>query len=169
VVDIHIPPKVRESVIASLGAFFEKINHVDRVILGNDHVDPRRYLENIEALNACVALRGKTLLEIGSGYGVSLAIITKQFHADATGIEPASPGFDDSFHGAREIMCSAGTQVLPVRFERKSTRSGFAGLWARYQERTLLRYTPLARSASWPASRGPSCFKRRRCVESRSG
>jgi SAM-dependent methyltransferase len=113
VVDIHIPPKVRESVIASLGVFFEKINHVDRVILGSDHVDPRRYLENIEALDACVALRGKTLLEIGSGYGVSLAIITKQFHADATGIEPASLGFDDSFHGAREIM--AANQLDPLR------------------------------------------------------
>jgi SAM-dependent methyltransferase len=111
--DLCIPTRVRESVIASLGAYFEKINRVNRVVLGNDHVNPDRYLKNIEALNACVPLQGKKLLEIGSGYGVSLALMLKKFDVDATGVEPASLGFDDSFHGARAIL--AANQLDPAR------------------------------------------------------
>jgi SAM-dependent methyltransferase len=99
-----VPPQVIDSVIKSLGAYFERINRVDRTILGNDHVNPDRYIKNIETLNALVPLRGKKLLEIGSGYGVSLALMLKVFGADATGVEPASLGFGESFLGARAIL-----------------------------------------------------------------
>ncbi len=102
--ELSIPQSVRDSVIATLGVYFEKINRVDRVILGNDHVNPARYLENIETLNASVPLRGKKLLEIGTGYGVSVALMLQRFRVDAIGVEPASLGFDDSFHGARAIL-----------------------------------------------------------------
>jgi SAM-dependent methyltransferase len=111
--EIVVPARVRDSVVASLGAYFEKINGVDRETLGRDHVNPDRYLLSIEALNALVPLRGKKLLEIGSGYGVSLALMLKNFHADAMGIEPASQGFDDSFRGAREIL--EANQLDPER------------------------------------------------------
>jgi SAM-dependent methyltransferase len=103
---IYIPTDVRDSVVASLGAYFEKINGVDRETLGRDHVNPDRYLKNIETLNAFVPLQGKKLLEIGSGYGVSLAVMLKIFDVDATGVEPASQGFDDSFRGSRAILAA---------------------------------------------------------------
>jgi SAM-dependent methyltransferase len=102
--ELRIPSSVRDSAVASLGAFFENINGVDRVTLGNDHVNPDRYLRNIETLNQQVPLRGKRLLEIGSGYGISLALMLQRFDVDAVGIEPASEGFDESFNCARVIL-----------------------------------------------------------------
>jgi len=103
-----IPAAVRESAIASLGAYFEPLNHVDRRVLGDDHVNPQRYLRNIEALDAAVALHGKRVLEIGAGYGVSLALMLKHFHADAVGVEPASAGFDASFKCALAVLDANG-------------------------------------------------------------
>ncbi|HEX3848281.1 MAG TPA: class I SAM-dependent methyltransferase [Steroidobacteraceae bacterium] len=111
---ISIPPAVRESAISSLGAFFEPLNHIDRRVLGDDHVNPGRYLENIRTLDAVADLRGKKVLEIGVGYGVSLAIMLKQFGADAVGVEPASAGFDASFRSAAAVLEANGLDPLRV-------------------------------------------------------
>jgi ubiquinone/menaquinone biosynthesis C-methylase UbiE len=108
-----IPAHVRDSASATLGAYFEKINGVDRVVLGNDHVNPERYLKNIEILNAHLPLKGKKLLEIGSGYGISLALMLQRFGVDAIGVEPASHGFEESFQCARVIL--EANQLDPMR------------------------------------------------------
>jgi len=110
---IRVPQHIGESVITTFGAFFEKINGIDRTTLGKDHVNPTRYEENIALLNSCVPLVGKKLLEIGTGYGISLALILIHYGADAVGIEPASVGFDDSYKGARAIL--AENQLDPGR------------------------------------------------------
>jgi SAM-dependent methyltransferase len=101
---VAVPQRVRDSAVSTVGAYFEKLCGIDRVTLGEDHVNPDRYLRNIEALDEIVPLRGKKVLEIGSGYGVSLAIMLQSFHADAVGIEPASQGFDESFRCSRAIL-----------------------------------------------------------------
>jgi ubiquinone/menaquinone biosynthesis C-methylase UbiE len=111
--ELCIPANVRDSAIASLGAYFEKINGVDRVVLGHDHVDPDRYFKNIETLNAHLPLQGKKLLEIGSGYGVSLALMLQRFGVNAMGVEPASQGFDESFRCARAVL--EANQLDPMR------------------------------------------------------
>jgi SAM-dependent methyltransferase len=101
---LNIPSQVLQSAIRSVGEYFEPLNRVNREVLGRDHVNPLRYLRNIEALDREIPLAGKKLLEIGSGFGVSLAIMLKRFGVDAYGIEPASEGFDASNGCAREIL-----------------------------------------------------------------
>jgi len=108
-----IPADVSEAAVRSLGAYFERINGVDPAVLGRDHVDPLRYFKNIEALNREIPLAGKKLLEIGSGFGVSLAIMLKRFGVDAYGIEPASEGFDASNACARKVLVA--NQLDPAR------------------------------------------------------
>src|SRR5438876_5415976 len=105
---VHISDRVRQSAIATIGTFFEKINGIDRVTLGLAHVDPDRYLQNVRELDEYVSLYGKKVLEIGSGFGVSLAIMLKEFGADAVGAEPASEGFDASFQAARTLLIENG-------------------------------------------------------------
>lgn len=101
---LHVPEEVRAAAIRSFGAYFAPLNKVDQDILGRDHVNPRRYLQNIEVLNREVPVTGKKLLEIGSGFGISLAIMLKIFGVDAYGIEPASEGFGASYACARRIL-----------------------------------------------------------------
>jgi hypothetical protein len=56
------------------------------VTLGEDPINPDRYFRNTEALDAIVPLRGKKLREIGSGYGISLAIMLQRFDVDAVAL-----------------------------------------------------------------------------------
>src|SRR5208283_2367615 len=53
-------------------------------------------------------LRGKRLLEVGSGFGIFLAVVRRDYGVESYGIEPASGGFDTSRELAREILASYG-------------------------------------------------------------
>jgi SAM-dependent methyltransferase len=110
---LRVPTRVIDEAIRSLGIYFERINGIDRGVLGRDHVNPARYLRNVEALNKEIPLAGKKLLEIGSGFGVSLALMLKRFEVDGYGIEPASEGFGTSNICAREIF--EANQLDPAR------------------------------------------------------
>lgn len=103
-----VPTSVTLAAIRSIGAYFERINGVDRDVLGRDHVNPARYFRNVEALNREIPLSGQKLLEIGSGFGVSLALMLKRFNVDGYGIEPASEGFETSNICAREVFQANG-------------------------------------------------------------
>jgi SAM-dependent methyltransferase len=105
---IHVPDGVIAISIDRVGAYFEPLCRVAKEVLGRDHVNPERYLRNIQNLAVETPLAGKTLLEIGSGFGISLALMLKYFSVDAYGIEPASEGFESSNSCAREIMASNG-------------------------------------------------------------
>ncbi len=103
-----IPADVERQAVETLGRYFERLNGTDAHVLGRDHVDPDRYARNIAALDAIVPLAGKRLLEIGSGFGVSLAVMLRDYGVDAYGIEPASEGFDASFACARAVLDANG-------------------------------------------------------------
>jgi SAM-dependent methyltransferase len=101
---VIIPSDVEEAAIRSAGAYFERISGADRTVLGRDHVSPTRYYKIVEALDREIPLAGKKLLEIGSGFGVTLAVMLKQFDVDAYGIEPASEGFAASYECGRQVL-----------------------------------------------------------------
>lgn len=112
--ELTVPAAVRQAAIDTLGKYFEPLCGVDRNVLGSDHVDAARYRRNIEALDAELPLAGKKLLEIGSGFGVSLAVMTRDFNVDAYGIEPASEGFDSSLACARSLFEANGLDPARV-------------------------------------------------------
>jgi SAM-dependent methyltransferase len=105
---LYIPSEVTDASVRSVGVYFEPLCKVNRETLGRDHVNPSRYLLNIEALNGEIPIAGKKLLEIGSGFGVSLALMLKRFGVDAYGVEPASEGFGASNACAREVLTANG-------------------------------------------------------------
>jgi SAM-dependent methyltransferase len=105
---VHVSDAITNASINSIGAYFEPLCGVDRAILGRDHVDPERYRRNIEALDREMPLANRTLLEIGCGFGIGLAVMAKEFGVDAYGIEPASEGFDSSLSCARLLFDANG-------------------------------------------------------------
>lgn len=111
---VQVPPEILATAIASVGTYFEKLNGAHREAIGRDHVDPDRYRRNIEALDRVVPLANRKLLEIGSGFGVSLAIMLKEFAVDAYGIEPGSEGFDSSLSCARAVLATNGLDSARV-------------------------------------------------------
>ena len=112
--DLIVPQAVLDESINSMGRFFERLNGIDSELLGRDHVSPTRYIKNIDELNAVVSLSGKRVLEVGSGFGISLALMLQSFGADAYGIEPGSEGFSSSFQAARKILEANGLDPARV-------------------------------------------------------
>ena len=76
-----------------------------------DHIDLGRPVKAADLLGRFTSLQGKKVLEIGSGFGITLATWIKQYQLDGYGTERDAEGFGSSFKASRE------------RFRRKWARS----------------------------------------------
>jgi ubiquinone/menaquinone biosynthesis C-methylase UbiE len=105
---VTIPPEVVRIATEQLGAFFEPVSRIDRRALAADFLDARKSQKRAALLEQYVPLRGKTLLEIGSGYGTNLAEWIKRFGIDGHGVEPGNVGFDSGIRASRLLFEANG-------------------------------------------------------------
>jgi ubiquinone/menaquinone biosynthesis C-methylase UbiE len=105
---IEIPAEIYTLAEESLGAFFEPINKTDRRILARDFLDPSKATKRIGILERYTTLKGKKLLEVGSGFGTNLAVWIKCFGVDGYGVEPGGEGFNQGFHASQKIFAANG-------------------------------------------------------------
>jgi len=103
-----VPPSVFEQVEQGLGKYFEPIARIRRDILAKDMLNPDKAVKHLETLKRYADVRGKRLLEIGSGYGTNLIVWIKHFDVDAVGIEPEGEGFSSTIEVSRELCRSNG-------------------------------------------------------------
>jgi len=103
-----VPSHVREAVVASQGAFFERLCHVDRAKIADDLLSEDKARQQATLLERHATLQGAKLLEIGSGLGTNIIVWHKAYGADVTGVEPDSPGFEASFKLSRALMTVNG-------------------------------------------------------------
>ena len=68
---VVVPPTVHAQAMNDVGAFFEPLSKVDRRILADDHLNLTKATNRGRLLERYVALRGKKVLEIGSGFGTN--------------------------------------------------------------------------------------------------
>ncbi|MDP9049518.1 MAG: class I SAM-dependent methyltransferase [Acidobacteriota bacterium] len=105
---LHIPAEVFEIVDESMGVFFEPIAKVDRRTLTTDFLDLDRCVQRTRELDQFVSIRGKKLLDIGSGYGTNLATCIAVFGADGYGVEPSGVGFGQGYVASRKLLAANG-------------------------------------------------------------
>jgi ubiquinone/menaquinone biosynthesis C-methylase UbiE len=86
-----------------MGKFLSKLNGVPPDTLARDMLNPAKTLRAHEVLTRYVDPRGKRILEIGSGYGITLISWTKNFGLDVTGVEPEGEGFADTIQVSRQL------------------------------------------------------------------
>jgi ubiquinone/menaquinone biosynthesis C-methylase UbiE len=101
---IVIPDSVRKMAEESVGAFFENISKAPKQASARDHLDVKTAIKNGQILERYTSVRGKKLLEIGSGYGVNLAAWTKIYNVDGYGTERDAEGFGNSFRISQDIL-----------------------------------------------------------------
>ncbi len=73
-----------------------------------DFMNPARCVKRMHELDEYAPLRGKKLLEIGSGYGSNLATCIADFGADGYGIEPSGEGFGSGFMASQKLLQANG-------------------------------------------------------------
>jgi SAM-dependent methyltransferase len=105
---VTIPEEVARMATDQLGAFFEPLNGIDRRVLAADFLDTTKSRKRAEILQRYVPLRSKKVLEVGSGFGTTLAEWIKRFDVDGYGIEPGDVGFDSAVHASRLLFVANG-------------------------------------------------------------
>lgn len=113
---IVIPDSVRTLTEQSVGAFFEGVARMPAEVAARDHIDPARPMRAALVLEEFTPLRGKKLLEIGSGFGINLATWIKMYGVDGFGTERDAEGFGSSFKASRELFTANGLD--PERINR---------------------------------------------------
>jgi ubiquinone/menaquinone biosynthesis C-methylase UbiE len=109
--ELIIPPEVRQRAVDSLGTFFEPISKVDRAANAKEFLDLTKAYKRAAILQRYTSIRSKKLLEVGSGFGTSLAVWIKAFGADGFGVEPGSEGFNEGLEASRAIFAANGLDL----------------------------------------------------------
>lgn len=113
---IVVPDSVRDIAEKSVGAFFEGVNKMPKEAAARDHLGLQRQAMKGQLLDSITPLKGKKLLEIGSGFGTNLAIWIKNYELDGYGTERDAEGFGSSFAASRELF--AANRLDPERIIR---------------------------------------------------
>lgn len=82
-------------VAATYGVFLSQLNRVPPAKHARDVLNPRKVAEKLAVLTPFTGdLAGRTLLEIGSGYGMFIAVTRQVFGIHSFGLEPGGAGYE---------------------------------------------------------------------------
>lgn len=110
---IVIPAEVVEAARQSIGEFFKPIANADPEANIQDFLDTSKSFKRAAIIERYTPLRGKKVLEVGSGFGTNLAMWIKHFDIDGYGVEPSSTGFDAGYLGSLKVLAANG--IDPTR------------------------------------------------------
>lgn len=118
---VKLSEKIFSTVLASYGQFYERLNGGSAEKNTKDVLSTNKVSEQIQLLEYFLedGVRGKKILEIGSGYGVFVISGTLDHGADVHGVEPSAEGFGGSFETSQELLTLNG-------LARSRIVSGFA-------------------------------------------
>jgi SAM-dependent methyltransferase len=110
---IRVSNQIQEQVISTYGRTYEALSGLPASKIGLDVLDEEKVHDQIALLCQTFRiekddLRGKRILEIGSGYGVFLAVARRDYGLESFGVEPSSSGFASSLAVSREILAEYG-------------------------------------------------------------
>ena len=79
-----------------------------------DPLNPTKAENQADILEKFCSLRGKKVLEIGSGLGVNHIVWTRKYGIDGYGVEPSEVGFDSSFAISRRLITLNGLDASRI-------------------------------------------------------
>ncbi|NLD95142.1 MAG: class I SAM-dependent methyltransferase [Fibrobacter sp.] len=106
---VRISNELLEKIIINYGSFFNNISKLPAEKCAHDVVDEDKVHDQVHLLCSLLgytpdALKGKMVLEIGSGFGLFVAVTRRDYGWNTIGIEPAGEGFDSSYILAHEVL-----------------------------------------------------------------
>jgi SAM-dependent methyltransferase len=110
---IRIPAAIFDEVVAHYGVYFERTSKVPARKLASDVLNEEKVHDQVALLCQVLgidaaSLRGKRVLEIGSGFGLFVAAARIHYGMESYGLEPAAAGFASSHHTSLEILRANG-------------------------------------------------------------
>ena len=110
---IRIPAAIFDEVVANYGVYFERMSKVPARNLASDLLNEAKVHDQVAQLCnvfgvSAESLRGKRVLDVGSGFGLFVAITRIEYGMESYGLEPAGSAFDSSHRTSREIIRENG-------------------------------------------------------------
>jgi ubiquinone/menaquinone biosynthesis C-methylase UbiE len=100
---------ITADVASTYGELFARLNRIDPQKHAHDVLNPRKVVEKLEILQRFTgSLHGATLLEVGSGYGVFVAVTRLNYGIYSFGLEPGGVGYDSSLVISRRLLRRCG-------------------------------------------------------------
>ncbi len=116
---VLIPPGLREEVADNLRRSFARLfgPGFDYPALAKDFLDPARVGEQLEGLFSSLGLQpgGQRLLEVGSGFGMLVAVAQRDFGLQARGLEPADEQFKGTLALSRRLLAANGMSAETIQ------------------------------------------------------
>ena len=113
---MNISDKIINYIQRTQGDFNERFSGVPSKKGASDLLSPEKPREQISLLRRYINsdLRGKRLLEIGSGLGVFNVMARTEYGIDAWGVEPSTEGFWGSFETSIELLKENGLSTEKI-------------------------------------------------------
>src|SRR4051812_45056510 len=110
---IRVSPQLLQKVCETYGAYFSPLSRLPAEKLSADVLSEEKVHDQVRLFCKTTglsesSLRGCRLLEVGSGFGIFVAVTRIQYGTDTVGLEPAGTGFDTSFEICREVLKEYG-------------------------------------------------------------
>ena len=110
-----VTPEALTAVRDSQGKYFASLMKVDPDKFAADTLDPRKAEDMANVLEEYTSLKGKKVLEIGTGCGVNHIVWQKKYDIEAWGLEPEGEGFENSTDVARKLIRANRLDPLRVK------------------------------------------------------
>lgn len=106
---IRVSSEILQRVTDTYGRFVEHLSGMPAAKCALDVLNEEKAHDQITLLCRLCGLRpeelrGLKILNVGSGFGVFVAVARLEYGLDCHGVEPASPGFDSSYQLSQEIL-----------------------------------------------------------------
>lgn len=113
---ICVSSEILQRVTDTYGRFVEQLSGIPAGKCARDVLNEEKVHDQIALLCrlcglAPAQLRGRRILDVGSGFGVFVAVARRDYGLESFGVEPASTGFDSCYQLSREIL--TGCYGLP--------------------------------------------------------
>jgi ubiquinone/menaquinone biosynthesis C-methylase UbiE len=110
---IRVSPQLFQKICETYGAYFSPLSRLPAEKLSADVLSEEKVHDQVRLFCKTTgmsesSLQGCRLLEVGSGFGIFVAVTRIQYGADTVGLEPAGTGFDTSFEICREVLKEYG-------------------------------------------------------------
>ncbi len=117
---ITVSPSILDRAVQGYGRFFQRLCGIDPVKCAKDVLDEEKVHDQVELFCRTISvdkafLKGKTLLEVGSGFGIFVAVTRRDYGVESYGVEPASEGFTTSYAICRDVLACYNLEPDIVR------------------------------------------------------
>lgn len=110
---IGVSSSIQTAVQSTYGRYFAHLSKLSAEKCTRDVLDEGKVHQNVALLCRCCGfqpadLAGRRLLEVGSGFGVFLAVVRRDYGIESFGVEPATEGFESTYELSRRVLSEYG-------------------------------------------------------------